>query len=332
MALRLMEIHVPGVAGERITEILKDRPTEGIWQDKMSETETLVKVLLPSEETEGVLDLLDQHFSRLEGFQVILLPVEAVFPRPEEAEEAPPRKPGPSVKRRLFRISREELYEDVRQAARLSPAYVLLVALSSVVAAIGILRNDVIILIGAMVIAPLLGPNAALALATTLGDARLARKALSTNAAGILTAVGIGAAVGLLLNVDPALPQIAFRTGVDIQDVLLAVAAGSAGAIAFTIVIPTVLVGVMVAVALLPPSVILGMLLGSGYQDLAFGTVLLLFVYLVGINLSGVTTFLAQGVRPMSWWEAERARRATRLALISWILLLVVLILLIRLS
>lgn len=51
-------------------------------------------------------------------------------------------------------------------------------------AAIGLLKDDVAVIIGAMVIAPLLGPNVALALATTLGDVKLAWNALKTNASG----------------------------------------------------------------------------------------------------------------------------------------------------
>ncbi len=176
-----------------------------------------------------------------------------------------------------------------------------------------------------MVIAPLFGPNAALALASTLGDASLARQAVRANLAGIGVAILVGAVAGLLIGVDVTNPLIEGRLRVDAWDILLAVVAGSAGAVAFTIVLPTALVGVMVSVALLPPTVILGMFVGSGQWASAAGTGLLLLVYLVGINLAGVLTFVAQGISPLTWWEEEQARRATRVSVAVWTLLLILL-------
>lgn len=322
MPLRLLEVTVPGVTGERVAEILQDRPLHSLTYEDAPDGGTDVRILLEVEDTEGVLDLLDQHFGKVEGFRALVLAVEAAFPRPatEEVEAKRERE-----RKRVYRVSAEELYEDINQAAELSPLYVLMVTLSAIVAAIGILRQDLIILIGAMVIAPLFGPNAALSLATTLGDAGLARRAVRANLAGIAVALLVGALVGLLIGVDPANPLIAERTGVNEWDILLAVVAGSAGAVAFTIVLPTALVGVMVAVALLPPMVILGMLVGGGEWAAAAGTGLLLLVYLVGINLAGVLTFVTQGISPTTWWEEERARRSTRVAVAVWALLLLLL-------
>ncbi len=133
-------------------------------------------------------------------------------------------------------------------------------------------------------------------------------------------------------GVDPTAPQFAARTQVSLADLLLAIAAGGAGAIAFTVALPAVLVGVMVAVALLPPSITLGMLLGSGYWEHALGNLLLLQAFLAGINLAAVVTLLIQGVHPRTWWESERAKRATRIALLFWVIVLAILVLSIVLS
>ena len=127
------------------------------------------------------------------------------------------------------------------------------VVLSTLVAAIGLVRGDIAVIIGAMVIAPLLGPNVALALAVTLGDGTLAVRALKTIAAGVATAAVVSVLMGVILPVDPSVPEIASRTDASFSDLALALAAGSAGALAFTTGIPTALIGVMVAVALLPP-------------------------------------------------------------------------------
>ena len=84
--------------------------------------------------------------------------------------------------------------------------------------------------------------------------------------------------------------------------------------------------------ALLPPLVVFGMLLGCAEWGLAWGAFLLLLVNIMGINLSGVMVFLIQGIQPRRWWEAERARRATKNAIALWILILLGLIVVILLS
>lgn len=323
MSLRLLEAYLPGVEGERLKEILEERPLVSLWYEELPEGVTQAKILLGAEESEGVIDLLNQHFGSLEGFRLLLLQVEATFPRVEETKEVKVEKQPPQ--KWIRRVSLEEMYEDITQAATLTPTFVLLVILSAIVATLGVFRGDLILLIGAMVIAPLFGPNAALALAATLGDRDLAMRALRASLVGFGLAVGVGILFGLLISVNVGSPLVQARTRVDFWDILLAVAAGSAGAISFSIVLPSALVGVMVAVALLPPTVILGMLLGAGHLQEAAGTGLLLGVYVVSINLAGVLTFLVQGIRPMSWWEAERAKSATRVSMTVWMLLLLVL-------
>jgi uncharacterized membrane protein len=80
----------------------------------------------------------------------------------------------------------------------------------------------------------------------------------------------------------------------------------------------------MVAVALLPPLVDVGLLLGSGHVQLAVGAIILTFTNLICINLAGIVTFLLQGVRPRSWWEAKKAQKAARIAIATWFVLLVI--------
>jgi uncharacterized hydrophobic protein (TIGR00341 family) len=180
--------------------------------------------------------------------------------------------------------------------------------------------------IGAMVIAPLLGPNVALALATTLGDLPLAKQAALTSIAGIATVTVMTLIIGALLHVDPTLSQLASRTQVGLSDVALALAAGCAGALAFTTGVSAILVGVMVAVALLPPMVTFGLLLGGGQITLAMGALSLLAANLICINLAAVVTFMVQGIRPATWWEKDRAKKATRIAIAFWVTLLVLVV------
>jgi uncharacterized hydrophobic protein (TIGR00341 family) len=336
MALRLMELILPRGDEKEALDLMKDRQVQGVWQEKLADDLVLIRVLTLAEETEALFDLLENRFAAADGFRVILFPVEASLPRPVPPEEAAPEtetvpaEPPPGNV--ASRISREELYEDITDSIRVSAVFLVMVVLSAIVAAIGLLRGNVAIIIGAMVIAPLLGPNVALSLATTLADGALARNSLKAGLAGMSAALAASLALGFVFSVDPGLPEIASRTQVSISDVGLALASGVAGALAFTTGVPGTLIGVMVAVALLPPLVAFGMLLGAGHWQHALGALLLLATNVICVNLAGVVTFLAQGIRPASWSEADRAKRASGYAIAIWVALLAALAAVITLS
>lgn len=107
---------------------------------------------------------------------------------------------------------------------------------------------------------------------------------------------------------------------------MLALASGSAGVLSITTGASAALIGVMVAVALLPPLVTFGLLVGAGYLGLAVHAMLLFVTNVICVNLAGVATLLAQNVRPRTWWEADRARKATKIAVTFWIFLLLMLV------
>lgn len=224
------------------------------------------------------------------------------------------------------RVNREELYANALDSSELTFGFLLLVALSAVVAAVGLTRDNLPVVIGAMVIAPLLGPNVALAVGTTFGDLGLTKKSLSTGLIGGLLALGVSACIGLVTTVDPDIRAISRLTEVGFADITIALAAGSAGALAFTTGLSRAVIGVMVAVALLPSLAASGLLLGSGHASLAANALMLTASNIICINLAGVTTFLVKGVRPTRWQEAERAKHAVWLVYTLWLILLILLI------
>lgn len=325
MALRLIELILPAGNEKLVTKILEGMKIEEQWVLKVSEQRTMYRILLSSEQSESLTDRLDQRFHNLDGYRIIVHSILASLPRPEEEKEKTDASGESKELKRKGRIGREELYNETSGTARLTKIYLVTVALSVIVASVGLVKDNLAVIIGAMVIAPLLGPNMALSLATTLADAKLARLSIRTLTVGILLASALSLILGYLLNVDPSTPEIATRTEVGLGDVGLALASGSAGALFLTIGVSTALVGVMLAVALLPPLVTFGLLIGSGNLDLAIDALLLFLTNLICVNLAGVLTFVAQGVWPRSWWEASKARRLTVVAICIWCALLALL-------
>lgn len=244
------------------------------------------------------------------------------MPRPVEDEEVPADEEDDSEEQdeevAVGRIGRAELYQYTHDAADLSPTFTALVVLSTLVAAGGMLRNQTAVVIGAMMIAPLLGPSLALGLGTTLGDLSLLSRSLRANVSGGGLALVLAVVMGLLLPVDPSVNELALRTVIGLPDVVLAAAAGTAGVLSITRGQATGLVGVMVAVALLPPVVAFGLLLEAGHLGPALQAGLLTGINIVALNLAAVCTFLALGVRPRDWRDLEQARTSIRSALALW--------------
>jgi uncharacterized hydrophobic protein (TIGR00341 family) len=326
MPLRLVELVMPPEAAEFCSQDWEEHTLLATWRSELEDGRKLVRVLVESEHAEKFLDHCQQGLGAYATFQGVVLPVEASLPRPEEKppekEESPPPEKKSFKERFLPSIGREELYNDLRAGTRMTAVYLVMVVLSALVAAIGVTRDNLAVIIGAMVIAPLLAPNMALSLATTLGDAPLARRAVAMVVVGVALAVGFSMMLGWFIDLEPLSQEILSRTRVDLSDLALALAAGAAGALSLSSGAGSALVGVMVAVALLPPLVTSGLLIGYGRPWPGLGAGLLFLANLICINFAGITTFWLQGIRPLDWREAREAKKSTATALTIWLLLL----------
>ena len=318
MQERVIKIILPEEFKDPAQELLDADASIFYWLEESNSTNVVISILVDSGQTEKLMDDFERRFGHTEDFKLIVLPVEASLPRKKE-EEKPVSEPKVKAKqKKSMRISREELYADIVGSTKMSNIYLIFVVLSTIVAAIGLMRDNVAVIIGAMVIAPFLGPSVALALSATLGDNKLRNDALKATIVGFSLVIFLSAFIGYLFAVDPGIPEIASRTQAGIPDILLALASGAAGVLAFTTGAPAVVIGVMVAVALLPPLTVFGLLMGSGEYNLAMGASLVFLTNIICINLAGITTFLLQGVSPRSWWEAKKAKKATRKTLATW--------------
>ncbi len=308
MSLRVMQVVVPDEAGPDVPAPLTEERIVARWSAHSAGVAANVfQVLTTAQRSEKIMDRLHQRYGATDGFSVTLLPVRGVDPVYIE----------PALKeddKRSHRVNLNELESEVRAGAKLSRTFVGMTVLSSIVAMVGLRYDDVAVIIGAMVIAPLLGPNVALALANTLGDTKLLRQALTTNVAGVSIALLLSIPVGYFIDV-PVAGEIAARTNVVPAGIVLALASGAAGTLAFTTGLSATLIGVMVAVALLPPLVTFGMLVGDGQVDAALRALQIVVVNVIGVNLAGVAMFWWQGVRPRDWRGAKKARRSTWIAL-----------------
>ena len=80
MPLRLLEVVLPDQHLKEAEELLRENPVIEVWYNRISEQQTILKILATAEETEHLMDQLDQHFASQPWFRLILLPVSASLP------------------------------------------------------------------------------------------------------------------------------------------------------------------------------------------------------------------------------------------------------------
>lgn len=278
-----------------------------------------IRLLVSTEGIQEVLDKLQVLLSGCENSRIVVQATEVVLPKMVEPEKE-------DIAKRKKLAYREEIYNTSLKETRLNTHYLTLVVLSTLVAAIGLIENNVAVIIGAMVIAPLLGPNLAFGLATALADRELMTRSALSILVGLSAAILLSILLGLLWPPTLSSTELMSRTTVGLDSIALALASGAAAVMSLTSGVSTVLVGVMVAVALLPPAATVGLMLASGHMDLAQGAALLLAVNIVSVNLAAKIVFLIKGVRPRTWLEQKKAKQSMWLYVLIWLLTLAVLI------
>ena len=307
MSARMVQIIV---ADENVSlaNTLITRHSRRHWQESVPGDLEKFSCIVQKRYVERLLADLNANFGATPGFSTVVIKLEAVLPPLDESRKtALPEDsdlPAPTRLEHFFsrdRISTDELYDDIADSVMVRPAYLLTVAFSAIIAALGMRSGQTAVVIGAMVIAPLLGPTMGMALAATVGNWRLGRRALGTLGIGVAVVLGLTIVLGYFLAIDVNVPELRNRSLVQPSDIALALASGAAGVLAFSQGASLALVGVMIAVALVPPLAAAGMFIGSGHGGLGLSALMLFATNLICINVAGILMFLIQGLPPRSW-------------------------------
>jgi uncharacterized hydrophobic protein (TIGR00271 family) len=220
---------------------------------------------------------------------------------------------------------RDELFFDGAQAKRRLSRYWLLLPLSGVIAATGVVSDSTATVIGAMIVAPLMTPILGVVLAVVLADGANLRRCLVLLVAGAAAVVAIGWLVGLMVPypvIAATNGQVAARVTPKIVDLVAALATGSVGSIALARSdISDTLPGVAIAISLVPPLAVVGLTLQSGAPRESLGALLLFTTNVAAILASGIVVMALYRVG----WGAGRLtapgfRRPVAVALIAVLL------------
>jgi len=193
----------------------------------------------------------------------------------------------------------KDLFSLLRKNSQTSSTYLVLMALSTMIATFGLFGDSAPVVIGAMILAPLMGPIISLAMGALRQDSLLIKNSLITIFWGIIIGLFFSILISLITPLEVLNDQIIARIRPNLLDLGIAVASGIAGAYAYSKEeINKTLAGVAISVALVPPLAVAG--IGIGWMDWGVfgGAMLLLGTNLAGIVMAASLTFLLLGFSP----------------------------------
>nr|WP_303648708.1 TIGR00341 family protein [Haloarchaeobius litoreus] len=305
-------------AGKRraVLDALDDAGVEYALTDEMSGQEytAVVSFPLPTEAVEPILERLREAGIERESYTVVLDAQTVVSKKFERLSEeyAEDEETG-------GRISREELKTEADQMAPEFSTYVLLTVISAVIATAGVLLDSAAVVVGSMVIAPLIGPAMAASVGTVLDDRGMFVRGARLQLLGVLVAILAAAGFAVLLKEARLIPpmdvttigQVRERLLPDFLSLAVAIGAGVAGATSLRTGVSASLVGVMIAVALIPPTAVIGIGIAYGLPLVVLGASVLVLLNVLSINLAGTATLWYAGYRPRQWFRTDEARSVT---------------------
>ena len=210
------------------------------------------------------------------------------------AVSSAPATPSPSGFRDLT-----EIYRDIYENRQFNLNYFLMLVMACLIALLGLLENSPAVIIGAMLISPLMGPILSCGLALTAADWLLAKKALRNVGFSVLETVAIAALATWLIPLKTATPEILARANPNLMDLLIAIFSGLAGTLALCSRQGglTIIPGVAIAVAVMPPLATAGYGISTHQWSIARGAFLLFFTNLIAIVISANIVFFFVGFR-----------------------------------
>lgn len=210
------------------------------------------------------------------------------------------------------------VYEILSSGAKPSIEYYVLTILSCIIATTGLIQGSTATIIGAMIVAPLMTPILAMSLGVIWGDFNLIKTSVFSIAKGVFWAVAISTAIAYIIPIPGFSEEILSRTRPSLFDIVVAIASGTVGAYGYANKkISNTLVGIAIAVALMPPLCTIGISLGTMHWHMALNATILFAINLVSISLSGAIIFLAMKIHPLYEEKDDIIKRAASQIILS---------------
>jgi uncharacterized hydrophobic protein (TIGR00341 family) len=297
--VKQLQVSVPKKLKEEAEEILQDYSSDISSSEAEKNNEKVIQFTVTSESED--IDELTQDLKDIENMDNGDLSIRVI------KQESLIRK-GQETQGSSSILSQEELYSKAQESADFNMAQWGLIGLSSVIAAFGLVSNNLIAVIGAMMLAPLLSPFVSGALSLTVGDRKLMISSIKAGVLSVLIAVALSyiAVIPFPVNMNPTLRLVSTPS---IISILLSVFVGAAAALTFVTGLRDEIAGVAVAIALVPPIASIG--IGMKMSDLLLVTnaITVAIMNMLSVIISGYLCFRVLGLKPSTYYKKKQAEK-----------------------
>ena len=269
------------------------------------------------------------------GF-VDILDLKASLPRGAEEKE------NDTKIQREATLAVEEIYDNVKKQSALSFDYIAFIVLAAIMAGLGLIQNNVTVIVASMLLSPLMGPMLAMALGYVVRDSSLFFRGTKSEVIGIALSLSVGAVMAIIMPlIQPDMiatittdvgttygnvvivTEITRRAGFSALDVGVAIFSGAAVAVSVTKGDMSSLVGVAISAALMPPAVnaslmvVLGLIVANPYIFVVgIGSFLLLTMNIILIVVSAFVMFRVKGIKALAdksatWTAVTQFRKSS---------------------
>ncbi|HXI10086.1 MAG TPA: TIGR00341 family protein [Thermodesulfobacteriota bacterium] len=229
------------------------------------------------------------------------------------------------LEKKAAQVNQRAVIKDVYLEVDITAGYFFLLTIANLIALSGLITNNTSVIIGAMLISPLMGPILSSGFAFITGDALIGRKALKKITLSVALTIVVAAFATALSPLQDLTGEILARVRPNLYDLGVAFLAGTAGALAICTKrnYLTIVPGVAIATAVIPPLSVTGFGVGTLNLRVALGGFFLFFTNFVTIIICTCLVFYVYGFRPGMVTEMDKAGTKRRLLVLLGILFLI---------
>jgi uncharacterized hydrophobic protein (TIGR00271 family) len=213
----------------------------------------------------------------------------------------------------------------VHDEVEISAGYFLILSIANLIALCGLIMNSSPVIIGAMLISPLMGPILSFGFSFVTGDRGIWRSSVRKISVSVVLTILVAAVATYFSPLKDLTTEILSRTKPNLFDLIIAFLAGiaGAGAICTRKNFMTIVPGVAIATAVIPPLSVAGFGLGTWNFTIFIGGFFLFFTNFVAIILSTCAVFSFYGFRPAIFLRDEFSKLKKRYAFLTGVLVLI---------
>jgi uncharacterized hydrophobic protein (TIGR00341 family) len=295
--VKQLQVTVPGKFKDEAKEILEDYSSDVSVSEAEKNDEEVLQFHVTVESDQ--IDELSDELKDIEDLESGDLTINVM-------KQESQIKKGQKTQGKSSILSQAEIYSQAQESAVFNRAEWSLVALSSVIATYGLIADNVIVVIGAMMVAPILSPFISGALSLNVGDKNLLKQSVKTGSISFLLAVIVSTLAALPFPVSLN-PSLALVSQPSIVSVLLSVFVGAAAALTFVTGMRDEIAGVAVAIALIPPIASIGIGFKMMNLSIIANSFAVALMNIVSIIASGFVCFHLLGIRPSTYYKKKQA-------------------------